>query len=546
MVQLLDLPTEILSQIARDAVSYSSAYPYLPRSTFFPSHWHTCKKWYQVVTPIFYGNLVNSGKLYLSYNDLVHFPGKQTRIYQHYCDKLEKISLRLQGQPSDENADTVFFNDVDEGLEDNDGSELDMAETHNAQSDEDTASHASSDESADSTDLVSRDFVPHHWRDDVAGRLRVLSQLITDCPLLDELAFQAYYGFDKRPQSQWNYLDCGAMEHLVLQLPRNLKYLTLDLAGTDVVPSRASTSEHLCPAIAQCILTTENVRLRLRHICPSVFGIKSIHSCNQQGSSQPGIQQSARRGNRNRGRRRRNRQRRQRHIAGTQNYSQQSRESVNQQQLQFVMHEDLRIAGTSRLKSLVVRLSLPHFPADLLLCEHDIPFDAKQCRSFQASRNFGLPRVMALAARHLLDLEPGIESLKISFKDPDPDSLILYATDCVSWKMVSVPEGKFCAEDDGEEWEDWENKADLMEAAIPSPAATAQMALAYNVFRPAGSTMAFDSEDGGSDEDEEGEYAMNVLANSMYPGALAAGLEIGDIVDLMEHDMIFGEDHTPF
>ncbi|KAL9006067.1 MAG: hypothetical protein Q9188_001194 [Gyalolechia gomerana] len=509
MLQLLDLPNEILSQIAREAVSYSSAHPYLPRSTFFPSHWHTCKKWYQVVTPIFYENLLSSGKLYLSYNDLVHFPGKQTRIYQHYCDKLQKISLRLQGQPSDKNADTVFFNDMDESLKDNHGSELDMAETRNAQSDsarEGTASHASSDGSDDSMDLVTRDYVPQHSRDDVAGRLRVLSQLITQCPLLDELAFQAYYGFDKRPQSQWNYLDCGAMEHLVLQLPRNLKYLTLDLAGTDVVPSR----EHLCPAIAQCILSTEHVRLRLRHICPSVFGINSIHSCNQQGSSQPGIQQNARRGNRNRGPRRRSPQRRHSYIPGTQHDIQQSRESVNQQQLQFVMHENLRIAGTSRLKSLVVRLSLPQFPADLPFRKHDIPFDAKQCRSFQASRSFGLYRLMALAARHLLDLEPGIESLKISFKHPDPYSVILFATDCVSWKIVGATEGKTCAEDDGEEWEDWENRADLIEIAIASPAATAQTALDDNVFRPAGSTMAFDSDDGWSDEDEEDEYVMNV------------------------------------
>ena len=180
------------------------------------------------------------------------------------------------------------------------------------------------------------------------------------------------------------------MERFLFRLPPNLKYLTLDLGGTDVVPSHNHESDHLCPAIAQCILNVENVRLRLRHICPLVFGIKNIHSSNQQENCQPSRQQRA-----------------------------------SQQPLQFVMHQDSRTAGASRLKSLVVRLSLPQFPIHLL-SEGYGPYGVKQCRRFQASRNFGLPRVMALAARHLLAREPTIETLKISFKDPDDDSLILY------------------------------------------------------------------------------------------------------------------------
>ncbi|KAL8852603.1 MAG: hypothetical protein Q9221_002483 [Calogaya cf. arnoldii] len=356
-------------------------------------------------------------------------------------------------------------------------------------------------------------------------------------------SMEAYYGLDKHHQSQWDYLNCGAMERFIFRLPPNLKYLTLDLSGTDVVPSHGSASEHLYPAVTQCILNVENIRLRLRYIYSSVFGIKDIHSSQQQEGSRSSGQRSASRGGRSRGRSRQARSKGQGGIAGAQNRRQQSRTSINQQPLQFVMHQDPRIAGTSRLKTLVLRLSLSQFLADLLsdrlglLC-------TKQCRSFQASRDFGLPKVIALAARHLLALGSGIESLKTSFKDPDPDSLIVYATDCIDWKMLSVSDGQSCLQDDGEGWEDWENSVDLIRVPIPSPTETAQMAVDQNAFRPAGSVMVFDE---SSSEDDEAEgSAMDGFADAMYPGARAAGLEMGDIMDLIEHDMIFGEDHNPF
>lgn len=145
-------------------------------------------------------------------------------------------------------------------------------------------------------------FKKSNWKKNLATRLRIFSDLVSKCESLDELTFQAYYGYDSRPQSQWDYLDCGAMEYFVLRLPPNLKYLTLDLAGTMMVPSRDSESEHLCPAVAQCILNVENVRLRLRHACPSVFGIKSIQISTQQESTQESMQRSVNSVSRTRGR----------------------------------------------------------------------------------------------------------------------------------------------------------------------------------------------------------------------------------------------------
>ncbi|KAL8655050.1 MAG: hypothetical protein Q9226_003191 [Calogaya cf. arnoldii] len=105
--------------------------------------------------------------------------------------------------------------------------------------------------------------------------------------------------------------------------------------------------------------------------------------------------------------------------------------------------------------------------------------------------------------------ESGIESLEISVKDPDPDSLTVYATGCIDWNRLSVSDGQSCVQDDGEGWEDWENRIDLRKFPIPSPTETAQLAVDQNAFRPAGSTMVFDE---SSSEEDEAEGSAIVIS----------------------------------
>ncbi|KAL8849679.1 MAG: hypothetical protein Q9221_005369 [Calogaya cf. arnoldii] len=454
-----------------------------------------------MVLPIFYEGLLRSRKLFLSYNDLDYFPRNQTQLYQYYSQKLEKLSLRLHGQPSRHISLQPFF---DNSFEDfSDDSELDSA----ADTDSDSASHASS-----ADDLVDgmvnpvdsakyRRHVLSTWKDDLAGHLHVFSDFVAKCESLHELTFQAYYGFEELSLSQWNYLDCGAM---------------------DVHYSSRGRGRHNS---------------------------------------------------------RRNPQRQQVHFAKIQNDDQVPSDSINQQQLQFVMYNSSRTVGTSRLKSLVLRLWLPHSPADTM-SDDPGPCNVQQCRSFQDVRPFGLPRMMALAARHILGLEPGIGSLKISFKMPSLDNFSLCAFDCVPWTLITMDQGINCYEDDGSVWEDWENNTDVVSTDIPTPAELSSMAYDVRVLRPAGSTADSDDEwehepdipevaqvdtdDEWTDESEEDDgdgfndpwadesdgeediYGMGAFADLMYPGAAAAGLGIGDIMDLMEHDMIFGSDHTPF
>lgn len=591
MPGLLDLPDEILSQIASFATSTSGHSGLLPFRDWFPTHLCTCKRWYNLALPIFYEDVLQSRKLYLCYDALSHFPGDQTQLYQYYSSKLQKISLRLHGQPSPRSALQPFFDNSHEDSSCDSGPDS-AADTDSDSSDHETAGHACfEDDVDDAVDAVVESarykcHVPSSWKDELAGHLRNFADLVSKCESLDEVTFQAFYGFDYNPQPQWDYLDCGAMEYFVLRLPSNVKYLTLDLAGTNVVPSHDAISGHLCPAIARCILNVENVRLRLRHACPSVLGIKSIHSTTLQRTTQRGNQRSVKYVSRARGRARGrlNARLEQRHFANPQNRGQVPDESINQQPLQFIMHEGSRTVGTSRLKSLVLRLSLPQFPADRV-SDRRGPCHVRQCRSFQDVRTFGLPRVLALSGRHLLGLEPGIESLKISFKMPMCFDFNLVAFDCIGWNLITTDEGVSCFEDDGGEWEDWENKANVVMSDIPTPVQLSSMAVRNGVFRPARSNVESDDEwedetdnsnlsgstadtdDEWTDESEEDEsdayddgfdnpwfddsdeedetLAMGALANFLYPDAAAAGLGVGDIMDLLEHDMIFGSDHTP-
>ncbi|KAL8878679.1 MAG: hypothetical protein Q9198_003564 [Flavoplaca austrocitrina] len=376
--------------------------------------------------------------------------------------------------------------------------------------------------------------------DKLAGHLQPFSQFIADCPLLNEIVFQAFYGSGDSPLPQRYYLNCRDMENFVLRLPPTLKYLTLDFAGTNIVTANDNELGHLCPAIAKCISNAEIVRLRMRHICPSVFGIQSIHSSDQQSDNiQIGSLHRAT-GSTGRHRRPRSRWRGRGFTGGQRDRNRAAEASVNQQKLHFVMHQNACMPVDMRLSSLVVRLCLPFFSRNL---------DNEECMaskypSFWASQDLEVHNLISLAAHHLLSLEHGIRNLRISYKTPGRGESVLYAIDCVRWNQVFEGIENFCYEDDGEHWEAWEDSSNLLRATIPSPAEVSRKAIHQHVFPHLGSTGPINGRAPSvpsPDDDED----VSTFADSVYPGAMAAGLEMGDIKDLLDHDMIFGSDHIP-
>ena len=370
------------------------------------------------------------------------------------------------------------------------------------------------------------------------GHLQPFSQFIADCLLLNEFVFQAFYGSGDSPLPQRYYLNCGDMENFVLRLPPTLKYLTLDFAGTNMVMANDNELGHLCPAIAKCIFNAKNVRLRMRHIYPSAFGIQSIHISDQQGDNiqMDSLQRAT--SSTGRHRRPRNRRRGRGFTGGQLDRNRAAEASVNQQELHFVMHQDACMPVDMRLSSLVVRLCLPFFSRNL----GDEECVASKCPSFRASQDLELHNSRSLAAHHLLSLEHGIKNLKISYKTPGRGESVLYAIDCVVWDQVFEGIENFCYEDDGEHWEAWKVSPNLLRATIPSPAEVSRKAIRQHVFPHLGSNGPINGRapsEPSPDEDED----VSTLADSLYPGAMAAGLEMGDIMDLMNHDMIFGSDH---
>lgn len=241
------------------------------------------------------------------------------------------------------------------------------------------------------------------------------------------------------------------MENFVLRLPPTLKYLTLGFAGTNMLTANDNELGHLCPAIAKYILNAENVRLRMRHICPSVFGIQSIHSSDQQSDN---IQKgSSHRANSSTGhhRRPRNRWRGRGFTGGQRDRNRAAEASVNQLKLHFVMHQDTCMPVNMRLSSLVVRLCLAFFSRNL----DDEECVASKCPSFRASQDLELHSLMSLAAHHLLSLEHGIRNLRISYKTQRRGESVLFAIDSVRWDQIFEGIKNFCYEDDGEHWDAW-------------------------------------------------------------------------------------------
>ena len=156
--------------------------------------------------------------------------------------------------------------------------------------------------------------------------------------------------------------------------------------------------------------------------------------------------------------------------------------------------------------------------------------------------------LMCLSAGHLLTVAPSIHELKISHAN---GHTVVYATDVMNWCRLTAGEEIFVYEDDGEAWDPWENRSDLIRWDLPPPEELEASMIRSGNFaatRPRAQYSSDDEDDddyGDHDHDFDDGEAMQAIAQSMYPGAAQAGLEWGDIMELMEHDMIFGEDHTP-
>lgn len=77
----------------------------------------------------------------------------------------------------------------------------------------------------------------------------------------------------------------------------------------------------------------------------------------------------------------------------------------------------------------------------------------------------------------------------------------------------------------------------MLRAAIKLPANISLKAIRQRVFPHLGNTIVVDGRVHMNMESGIDENAKGASADSVYPDAMAAGFEMGDIIDLMDHDM---------
>ena len=213
---------------------------------------------------------------------------------------------------------------------------------------------------------------------------------------LNEFSIEAASEVDSLQGPLWDYLHDSTIRSLISSLPLFLNNLTIDLCGTRLIsPDRGREPVYICPLIGDRLPDIQNVRLRLRCICPGVFQTSSSKS-----KTQP------------------------------------------------------------RLKSLVIKLSLPYF-FDIIDESYSVhhKFDANPC----VASAFPLyKRMIAAGAESAKDF-PELSMMRISYRKDHKKNISLSVADCVTQRYLCGGSELFCWEDNGKQWFAWENERNLVD-----------------------------------------------------------------------------------
>ena len=114
------------------------------------------------------------------------------------------------------------------------------------------------------------------------------------------------------------------------------------------------------------------------------------------------------------------------------------------------------IGTVSQLESLVVRLSLPYYPPATYE-SHDgkSSFDSLRCSDSDSSSI--LYESMSKAGIAFAKMNPGMKNLKISYRPLTGSGISLALAECVRRVYMYVGAEVFCYEDEGRNWDGWED-----------------------------------------------------------------------------------------
>ena len=113
------------------------------------------------------------------------------------------------------------------------------------------------------------------WGKHVNRSLSHLSERLKDFSSLAETSFEASIEPHVSHRPRWNYLDFPTIVKFISAIPVELRSLTQDLKGMEFPTLWSNSNQnHLCAMLAPRLSNSENVRLRLRHMCPVILGMK--------------------------------------------------------------------------------------------------------------------------------------------------------------------------------------------------------------------------------------------------------------------------------
>ena len=260
---LLDLPPELLTLIASHLITAESR---LRVQDLLIS-----KQWYRAALPVYLSGLQLSS-IYLSSYSLLRFPPIHTLLGNEITKRVERLSVRLNGHPSKQIArkpwqcyDTQSHNDdIDVNIKDEASWEnwMIVGPVGTTNVNGGRKSYLWHDE----------EHQLRPWRKHVNQKLLTLSELLPRCRNLEEFSLEASSENDPQLGPRWDYLLGSTITNVINALPPGLQRLTLDTCGSTLRLSEEDrTPIHLCPLLALRLPQLEQVRIRMRHICPEIL-----------------------------------------------------------------------------------------------------------------------------------------------------------------------------------------------------------------------------------------------------------------------------------
>ena len=400
-MSLLDLPSELLALIV-EHVGVSE----LRKSV---AYLLVAKRWYHAVLPVYLSQLPLSNLYLASHHDLERLPPSDTALSKLIQAKVNRLSIRLVGHPSkrpslnpwhDDSTPWGEMLDLDE-LDDNllDGTKKLM----NWYCDWMTAGPVEDTSGGGRWRWHQEQRVLHRWAMSINRKLVDMAAILSGFQRLEEFSLEASSEERGSEGPRWDYLQNFTMHSLISSLPLSLNNLTLDMCGSRITkPERGRNPIHLCPLLAERLRDFQNVRLRLRCICPEVLDTSPLTP-----------------------------------------------------------------TAESRLKTLVIKLSLPFFPDSHDEKHNNTGYDVEPCSVARVP----LYKTMFAAGADYANRFPGVSMLRISHRwqsvtgspKQNAENTDLAVADCVRKRYMFDRSGAWCYEDDGSGWDAWEDSEHLQE-----------------------------------------------------------------------------------